>query len=69
MFVFKKAVVVLGALAALAIPAVASADDYGHRTMRRDDHAAVQRRDRDHRGEHRGWEARRRDWREHGRCR
>jgi len=68
MFMFKKAVVVLGALAGLAVPAVASADD---RVARRDNHAVVVERDRlahDRaalaRVEHRRWEDRRF---EHGR--
>ena len=75
MFVFKKAVVILGALAALAVPAVASADD---RVVRRDDHAVVVGRERgahDRRafGDHRRWDDRRDDrgrWHRGGyRCR
>jgi len=60
MFVFKKAVVVLGALAALVVPAVASADD---RVARRDDHAIIARHERFEHDrfahDHRHWEARR----------
>jgi len=78
MFIFKKAVVVLGALATLAIPAVASADDYGRRDARRDEHAAVVQHQRVERGErdrgardrfdHRRWEGRDRFRHDH-RCR
>lgn len=71
MFSFKKVVVVLGALAGLAVPAVASADD----RVARDNHAVVVERDRVDHGrdrvehgaverDHNRWEDRRFD---HGR--
>jgi hypothetical protein len=42
MFAFKKMLILGATLAALAIPSLASADDYDRRDVRRDDYAVAQ---------------------------
>ncbi len=79
MFGLKNVVATVVALAALAVPSLALADNPSPRDRRVDDHASIQHREsREHRGDwrrdrhdrherHDRYEHGRRDWRDHGR--